>query len=78
MNIQVQIQVCRACLKPPESVKLTELNSESVELQNFHSLLQIEVLSCFLLQNLFFYNCVYLLAILCITKNILRQVYSEN
>jgi hypothetical protein len=53
MNIQVQIQVCRACLKPPEAVKLTELSLDSEELTNFHSLLQIQVL--FYSKNKIFY-----------------------
>lgn len=52
MNIQVQIQVCRACLKPPEAVKLTELSLDSEELTNFHSLLQIQVLQIFFINLL--------------------------
>lgn len=43
MSIQVQIQVCRACLKPADSIKLEDFNSESDVMKNYLQLLAIEV-----------------------------------
>lgn len=43
MNIQVQIQVCRACLKQSESVKLVEFEAESEIIASYLDLLHSEV-----------------------------------
>lgn len=43
MNIQIQIQVCRACLKPPEATKLTTFTADSETMKNYLDLINIEV-----------------------------------
>ena len=43
MNIQIQIQVCRACLKPPEAANLIEYALDSELMKNYYEVLQIEV-----------------------------------
>lgn len=43
MNIQVQIQVCRACLKPSEATKLIEFELDSEIITNYIDLLHSTV-----------------------------------
>lgn len=43
MNISIQIQVCRACLKPPEAIKLGEYGVDSEIMKNYYELLNLEV-----------------------------------
>lgn len=42
MNISIQIQVCRACLKPPEATKLAEYSLDSDIMKNYYNLLYYE------------------------------------
>lgn len=44
MNISIQIQVCRACLKPPEAIKLIEYSLDSEIMKNYYELLNSEVI----------------------------------
>lgn len=43
MSVQVQIQVCRACLKPSEATKLIEFEVDSEIITNYIDLLNSEV-----------------------------------
>lgn len=43
MNIQINIQVCRACLKPADSTNLVEFSSDSEVMKLYHEFLNIEV-----------------------------------
>lgn len=38
MNIRIQIQVCRACLKPSEATKLLEYGLESEIMKSYYDL----------------------------------------
>jgi hypothetical protein len=57
MNIQVQIQVCRACLKAAESTNLEEYGAESEILKNYLDVIGLEVTIDFFLKLDFQFCC---------------------
>ena len=49
MNFLIEIKVCRSCLKPDETTKLTEYDASSEIMTNFTCLVQTEVIVFFVL-----------------------------
>lgn len=47
MNFLIEIKVCRSCLKPDETTKLTEYDASSEIMTNFTCLVQTEVIVFF-------------------------------